>query len=81
MFTNAAAVTVTVPTNASVAFPIGAEVLLQQTTSAGQVGVVVAAGVNPLNSSGSLTHTALQSSVIALVKTATNTWSLTGDRA
>jgi len=72
---NAAAITVTVPTNASVAFATGAIVNLQQ-IGAGQVTVAGAGGVT-LNGTG--TKTRAQWSAASLVKTDTNTWTLIGD--
>lgn len=72
---NAAAITVTVPLNATVAFPTGAIVNLQQ-IGAGQVTVAGAAGVT-LNGTG--TKTRAQWSAASLVKTATDTWTLIGD--
>ena len=72
---NAAAITVTVPTNASVAFATGAIVNLQQ-IGAGQVTVAGASGVT-LNGTG--TKTRAQWSAASLVKTDTNTWTLIGD--
>ena len=79
-YTNAGAVTLTLPTNASVALPIGTTTYHQQTTSGGKVGVVGASGVT-VNSAGGFTHTNVQWSVVAAIKTATNTWVVTGDRA
>lgn len=74
-FTNASAVTVTVPTNASVAFPIGAQVHIQQ-SGAGQVTVAAASGVT-VNGTG--TKLRIQWSAATLLKTATNAWTLIGD--
>lgn len=69
--------TVTVPLNSSVAFPIGTELLLQQlgtgkTTIVGEAGVV-------FKSAGNMTSLYTQYSVAALIKIATNTWTLFGD--
>lgn len=72
---NAAAITVTVPLNATVAFATGAIVNLQQ-IGAGQVTVAGASGVT-LNGTG--TKTRAQWSAASLVKTATDTWTLIGD--
>jgi len=72
---NAAAITVTVPLNSSVAFATGAIVNLQQ-IGAGQVTVAGAGGVT-LNGTG--TKTRAQWSAASLVKTDTNTWTLIGD--
>lgn len=74
---NAAAITVTVPLNSSVAFATGAIVNLQQ-IGAGQVTVAGASGVT-VNGTG--TKTRAQWSAASLVKTATDTWTLIGDLA
>lgn len=74
---NASAITLTVPTNASVAFATGAVINLQQ-IGAGQVTVAAAAGVT-INGTG--TKTRAQWSAASLVKTATDTWTLIGDIA
>lgn len=72
---NAAAITVTVPTNASVAFATGAVINLQQ-IGAGQVTVAGAAGVTV---TGTGTKLRTQYSAAALVKTGTDSWTLIGD--
>ncbi len=72
---NAAAITLTVPLNATVAFATGAIINIQQ-IGAGQVTVAGAAGVT-LNGTG--TKTRAQWSAASLVKTATDTWTLIGD--
>ena len=72
---NAAAITLTVPLNSSVAFDTGAVINIQQ-IGAGQVTVAGAAGVT-LNGTG--TKTRAQWSAASLIKTATNTWTLIGD--
>lgn len=74
---NAAAITLTVPLNSSVAFATGAIINLQQ-IGAGQVTVAGAGGVT-LNGTG--TKTRAQWSAASLVKTATDTWTLIGDIA
>ena len=79
VFSNSGAVTWTIPTNASVAFPIGTTIYGQQ-SGTGSVTPVGAGGVT-INASGGNYATAQQYSVIALVKTATNTWVETGDRS
>jgi len=73
----ATAQTLTVPANASVAFPIGTQILVRQ-KGAGQVTVSPAAGVT-LQSGGGLVKTYVQYSVVGLLKTAVNTWNLLGD--
>ena len=73
---NAAAISLTVPTNASVAFPVGTQILLASTGS-GQVTVSGNVGVT-INSSNGLKLRS-QWSVATLIKRATNTWLLSGD--
>jgi hypothetical protein len=74
---NASAITVTVPTNASVAFPVGSIVNIQQ-IGAGQVTVVGDTGVT-VNGTGTKTNS--QWSAASIIKTATDTWTLIGDIA
>jgi hypothetical protein len=71
---NAAAVTLTVPTNATVAFPVGTEIDLAQ-LGAGQV-TVAGAGVT-INGSPGL-KIAAQYGAATLLKLATDTWLLLG---
>jgi hypothetical protein len=73
---NASAVTLTVPTNATVAFPVGTQIDLAQ-LGAGQVTVAAAAGVT-INSTPGLKISARYGGA-RLVKLATDTWLLTGD--
>ena len=72
---NASAITVTVPTNASVAYATGAVINIQQ-IGAGQVTVAGDTGVT-VNGTG--TKLRAQWSAATLVKTATDTWTLIGD--
>ena len=72
---NAAAITLTVPLNSSVAFATGAVVNIQQ-IGAGQVTVAGAAGVTV---TGTGTKLRTQYSAAALVKTGTDSWTLIGD--
>lgn len=76
--TSSSAVTVTVPPNSSVAFPIGAVVALAR-LGTGTVTVVAGAGVT-VNPSTFLTLRA-QYSAATLRKTATDVWLLAGDIA
>jgi hypothetical protein len=69
--TNAAAITLTVPTNATVAFPTGTQILLYQ-GGAGQV-TISGAGVT-LRSQGSKLKIAGQYGVAGLIKLATDEW-------
>ena len=73
---NAAAIALTVPTNASVAFPVGTSVDLAQ-VGAGQVTFAGDTGVT-VNATPGLKLRA-QYSGATLVKTATDTWLLVGD--
>lgn len=73
---NAAAITLTVPANSSVAFPVGTQITVVQ-TGAGQVTVAGAAGV-AVNSSGSYLKFASQWSAVTLVKRDTDTWLAVG---
>lgn len=76
-FSNAAAVTLTVPDNGTVAFPIGTEITIEQ-AGAGALSVTVA-GSAVVNSRGPDLTLAGQYAVATLKKVATNTWTLTGD--
>lgn len=73
---NASAITVTVPTNASVAFPVGTQIALMQ-TGAGQVTLAGAVGVT-VNSFNSALKIVGNGGLVVLVKTATNTWQVAG---
>ena len=74
--TNASAITLTIPTNASVAFPVNTRIDLIQ-YGAGQV-TVAGAGVT-INSSGAKLKLTGQYSGASLWKKATDTWVLIGD--
>lgn len=73
---NAAAITLTIPTNATVAFPIGTRIDLLQ-AGAGQV-TIGGAGVT-IQSSGSKLKLTGQWSGATLYKRGTDTWALIGD--
>lgn len=79
---NAAAITLTIPLNSSVAYPVGAQINLAQ-TGAGQVTIQGAGGVT-INSTGA-TATApklrVQYSSATCIQTATDTWLVLGDIA
>lgn len=75
--TAAGAMTLTVPTNASVAFPTGTEIDVYQ-QGAGQVSIAAAGGVT-INSAFSNLKIAAQYTGASLKKTATNTWELVGN--
>lgn len=75
---NAAANTLTIPTNAAVAFPIGTQILVSQVG----VGVTTIAGAGvTLHSAGGLLSTSSQYSTLSLIKKATDTWLIAGDLA
>lgn len=74
---NASAITLTIPTNASAAFPVNTRIDLLQ-LGAGQVTVSPAGGVT-MNSSGSKTKITGQYSGATLWKRASDTWVLLGD--
>jgi len=69
--TNAAAITVTVPTNASVAFPIGTQILLYQ-GGAGAVTIAGDSGVDVRNQAG--LEMGGQYAVAGLLKLDTDEW-------
>jgi hypothetical protein len=68
--TNAAAITLTVPTNASVAFPLGTQILLYQ----GGAGQVTISSSATLRSQGSKLKISGQYGVAGLLKVATDEW-------
>lgn len=74
---NASAITLTIPTNASVAFPIGTQIVICQ-DGAGQVTVSPAGGVT-MRSRSSANKLSGQYSFATLWKEGTNTWYLFGD--
>ncbi len=74
--TNASAITVTIPTNAGVAFATGTQIGVLQ-TGAGQVTFVGASGVT-VNSYNSALKMVGNGGLAVLVKTGTNTWSIAG---
>lgn len=78
-FTSASSVTLTVPTNASVAFATGTVIELLQ-YGAGVVTVSPAGGVT-IRSPGGLLAARVQYSSLSLRKRGTNEWVLAGDLA
>jgi hypothetical protein len=68
--TNAAAITLTVPTNASVAFPVGTQILLYQ----GGAGQVTISSSATIRSQGSKLKIFGQYGVAGLLKVATDEW-------
>jgi len=73
--TNAAAITLTVPTNASVAFPIGTQILLYQ----GGAGQVTISSSATLRSQGSKLKISGQYGVAGLLKVDTDEWAVFGN--
>jgi hypothetical protein len=73
---NASANTLTIPANASVAFPIGTLISVQQLGS-GTTSIALAAGVT-INQPGNLSYSSLagQFGFIQLIQTATNVWNV-----
>ncbi len=80
VFSSGSAVTVTVPANASVAFPIGSTVDIEQ-AGAGQVSLVGEAGVTLNKPAGRTAATASQHAVVRLRKVTPDTWTLFGELA
>jgi len=79
--TNASAITLSVPTNASVAFAVGTQILLYQ-GGAGQVTVsAVTPGTTSIRSNGSKTKINGIYGVVCLMKLATDEWVLFGNTA
>lgn len=78
LFSNGAAKTFTVPPNASVAYEVGTRIYLVQ-SGAGKLTVAPGAGVT-IDAEGGLYSAKAQYTRLVLEKTATNTWSLSGDR-
>lgn len=76
---NASSITLTVPPESAVAFPVGTFVEIHQ-GGAGPVTLVGGSGVT-LNSRGGSLVTAGQHAVIGIRKTASNTWVVAGDLA
>jgi hypothetical protein len=74
---NASAITMTVPPNSSVAFAVGTQIAVAQ-LGAGQVTVAPGSGVT-ISSRGAALKIAGQYGMATLVKTATDTWLLSGD--
>jgi hypothetical protein len=75
--TSGSAMTLTVPLNATVAFPVGTEIDVYQ-QGAGQVSIAATGGVTINSAFGNL-KIAAQYTGASLKKTATNTWELYGN--
>jgi hypothetical protein len=80
--TNASAIATTIPLNASVAYPIGAQINIAQ-MGAGQVTISGASGVTIASTGATATTPKLraQYSTATAVQTATDTWLVMGDIA
>lgn len=78
-FTSASTVTVTVPPNSSIAFPVGTVIELAQ-FGAGVLTVAAGSGVT-IRSANNLLSARTQYSTLSLRKRATNEWVLAGDLA
>jgi len=76
---NAAAITLTIPPNSSVAYSTGTQILIEQ-KGAGTVTITPGSGVT-IRSRGSLLALNGQYAVAALIKTATDEWIASGDLA
>lgn len=76
-FSNAGAINFTIPPNASVAFPVGTVIEMEQ-TGAGALSVVAGSGVT-INSRSSDLTLAGQYAVAFVKKVSTNTWTMNGD--
>lgn len=74
---NSSANTVTVPTNTSVAFPVGTQITVVQ-TGTGTTSIAAAGGVT-INSADDATALRVRYSACSLVKIDTNIWLLIGD--
>ena len=75
---NAGAIAVSIPTDASVNFPVGTQILLMQ-LGAGQVTVSAVTPGTTTVSSKNGTKTSGQYAVISLIKVAANSWVVGGD--
>jgi hypothetical protein len=80
---NASAQTLSIPTNASVAFPVGTQINVAWITGAGQptINAVTSGTTTVLSTGGTSTAPQLRvvNSVATCIKIATDTWLVTGD--
>lgn len=76
---NASSITLTVPPNSSVAYPVGTRIDLVQ-SGAGQVTIAAGAGVT-INSKAAALKITGQWSAATLIQRSANTWVLVGDIA
>jgi hypothetical protein len=79
---NASAIAVTIPTNATVAFPVGSVLNLSQ-TGAGQVTISGAGGVTVTSTGATAAtpKTRVQYSGVSAIQTSANNWLVMGDIA
>lgn len=78
--TNASGCNVTIPANASVAFPVGTQIVACQNNSASaQCQFTAAGGVTLQSKYGRTKFENTQYATVYLLKIATNTWRLSGD--
>lgn len=73
---NAGAITVTIPPNSSVAFPLGTMLQVYQ-KGAGQITIAAGAGVTIRTPHGA--KTSVQYALVTLVQVVADTWAVTGD--
>jgi len=76
---NASSITLTVPLNSSVAYPVGTRIDIVQ-SGAGQVTIAATGGVT-INSKGAALKITGQWSAATLIQRSANTWVLVGDIA
>lgn len=74
---NSTSITITIPVNSSVSFPIGTNIVIYQKGD-GQVTIAGATGVTLLNNGGKV-KTSAKNAAAALFKVATDTWLVGGD--
>lgn len=79
LYTGAGSATLTIPTNATVAFPVGTQINIMQ-YSTGQATIACAAGAT-LVSEGSKFKTKAIYAIVTAIKTETNVWVLVGNTA
>jgi hypothetical protein len=77
---NSGAITLTIPLNSSVAYPVGAQLNIAQ-TGTGQVTVQGSGGVTVVSTTGSQPKTRLQYSTLTAIQTSVNNWLVVGDIA
>ncbi len=75
---SSSATTITVPTDASVAFDVGTQVMIVQ-AGAGQVTVAAATPATTSVNGANGLKTSAQYSIISLIKTSANNWVVGGD--